>query len=211
MKHLALFWIPLLLALSSFAGSTADLITNPQAREILSRNCIRLGTSEILPVKFQTAVAVLNNPELVTAVQEEFARSISSNGTVDFPIIGNGEHRYYYINEYDQRTDLTELYKKQTDRTSYDYIVWAGGKRRFGYYDVIIHLQVTDLGDLGILYSVHVHAWPHSWFTRTSHRLGFTRSYFRDNMKFISRIAREIALGLCEQEEINAQLEHVTK
>lgn len=198
-----------LLLLPAAAMDTAELVNDPDAAAVLSRNCIRLGTSEILPVKFKTAVAVLNDPELVTAVQEEFARSISKNGKVDFPVFQNGEHRYYYINEYGKRTDITELYRKQTDSASYDYIVMAGGKRRFGYYDVIIHLKVTDLGDLGILYSVNVHAWPHSWFTRTSHRIGLTRTYFRNNMKLISWIAREIAIGLCEQEEQKQALSEV--
>ncbi|WP_372794999.1 hypothetical protein [Pontiella sp.] len=211
MKCLALLCITLSLALTSFALNTADLVSDPEARAILNRKCIRLGTSEVLPVSFKTACAVLKNPDLVIAVQEEFARSISDNGTVDFPIIGNGENRYYYINEKGRRTDLVELYRKQTDDRAFDYIVWAGGKRTFGYYDVIIHLQVTDLGDLGIVYSVNVHAWPHSWLTRTSHRIGLTRSYFRSNMKLIAWVAREIATGLCEQEEIRAGLESSAK
>ncbi|QBG47645.1 hypothetical protein EGM51_09660 [Verrucomicrobia bacterium S94] len=189
--------------------NTAELVNNPDAEAVLTRNCIRLGTAEILPIKFKTAVTVLNNPDLVTAVQDEFARSVSENGTVDFPVFEIGEHRYYYINEYGNRTDITELYRKQTDETTYDYIVMAGGKRKFGYYDVIIHLRITDLDDLGILYSVKVHAWPHSWFTRTANRIGLTRSYFKNNMQFISWVARKVAIGLCKQEEQKQALAEV--
>ncbi len=201
MNRLAIQIIILLLGINSFALNTADLVSDKEAKEILNRKCIRLGTSEVLPVPFKTACTVLQNPDLVSAVQEEFVRSISENGQVDFPVIGNGENRYYYINEKDHRTDIVELYRKQTDDRFFDYIVMASGKRKFGYYDVIIHLQITDIGDLGIVYTVNVHAWPHSWLTRTSHKIGLTRSYFRDNMKLISWVAREVGTGLCEQEE----------
>lgn len=211
MTRLALQIIILLLGINSFALNTADLVSDAEAREILSRKCVRLGTSEVLPISFETACTVLQNPELVAAVQAEFVRSISENGQVDFPVIGNGDDRYYYINEKGKRTDIVELYRKQTDERFFDYIVMASGKRKFGYYDVIIHLQVTDLGDLGILYSVNVHAWPHNWLTRTSHKVGLTRSYFKKNMKLISWVAREVGTGLCEQEEIKTQLENSSR
>lgn len=194
------------LAVSSFALNTAELVTDSAALEILQKKCIRLGTSELLPIRFSTAKTVLDNPELVTAAQGEFARSISSDGKVDFPIIENGPSRHYYINENGDRTDLVELYKKQSAPQVYDYIVMASGNRKFGDFDVIIHLKVIDAGNSGIVYSVNVHAWPHSWLARASHKIGLTRSYFRKKMKLISWVAREIATGLCEKEEIKIQL-----
>lgn len=197
------------MATTTLGTNTRDLVTDPYASKILDKKCIRLGTSEVLPINFETACKVLDNPNLIEAMQAEFVRSISKNGKVDFPIIGNGENRYYYTNEDGKRTDVHELYKQKTDDASYNYIVQASGKRGFGYYDVIIHLQIIDAGDAGIIYSVTVHAWPHSWLARTSHKIGLTRKYFRKNMKLISWLAREIATGLCEQEEIQATLSNI--
>lgn len=205
MKHLLLQFSALLLTIGTFAQSTAQLLTNSAGQDVLQKKCIRLGTSEILPVQFETACTVLKQQDLLPAIQEEFIRTISEDGKVDFPVFGNGP-AYYYINEKDQRTDIVELYRKQTDEHSFNYIVMANGKRFFGKYDVVIHLQVVDAGPAGIVYSVKVHAYPYNWLTRTSHKIGLTRSFFKNKMKLISWVAREVGTGLCEQEEIKTEL-----
>ncbi|MDF7805810.1 hypothetical protein P4E94_00065 [Pontiellaceae bacterium B12219] len=206
MKHLLLQFLILLLATSSFAKNTSDLVTDPAGLKILNKNCIRLGTSEILPINFETACTVLSRKDLVQSVQREFVRSISDDGEVEFPIIGTGPDSWYYLNEDGKRTDITELYRKQTDEFSFDYIVMASGKRFFGRYTVVIHLQVVDAGPGGIIYSVNVHIYPHNWLTRTSQKIGLTSGFFKKKMKMISWVAREIATGLCEQEEARKNL-----
>ncbi len=205
MKRWILQLTVLLLPLASFAIGTADLVTHPVGRDVLGKKCIRLGTSEVLPIKFKTACVVLKQKKLVLAIQKEFIRSISNHGAVDFTILEHGPGEYYYINEKEQRTDIIELYRKQTDEFSFDYIVMAHSKRFFGTYDVIIHLQVVDAGPTGIVYSVNVHIWPHNWLTRSSHKIGLTRSFFKKKMKLISWVAREIGTGLSEQEESKAK------
>ncbi|MDF7798943.1 hypothetical protein P4C99_05685 [Pontiellaceae bacterium B1224] len=206
MKRLALYICLFFLTLSAWAVNTADLVTNPVGLNVLQKKCIRLGTSEVLPIQFETACIVLKQQDLLPAVQEEFARSISEDGTVDFPVFETDPGTYYYINENGKRTDIVELYRKQTDEHSFNFIVMASGKRFFGRYDVIIHLQVVDAGPAGIIYSVKVHAYPHNWLTRTSHKIGLTRGFFKKKMQLISWVAREIATGLCEQEEKRHQL-----
>lgn len=205
MKRLILQFTALLLTIGAFAQDTAELVTNQAGLKVLNKKCIRLGTSEVLPIQFETACTVLENHDLIHAMQEEFVRSISNNGKVDFPVLGSGPE-YYYVNEKGQRTDIMELYRKQTDAHSFNYIVMASGKRFFGRYDVVIHLQVVDAGPAGIVYSVKVHAYPYNWLTRTSHKIGLTRNFFKKKTKMISWVAREVATGLCEQEEIRAKL-----
>jgi hypothetical protein len=207
MKRFLLQTILLVSVPFAFAFNTAELINDEAALKVLNRKCIRLGTSEVLPIRFETAVAILSGDELIEQVQAEFGRTISKDGTVDFPIIQDSPGVYHYVNENGKRTDLREIYRKQTDNVSYNYIVQANGQRFFGGYDVIIHLQIVDLKEMGIAYSVAVHAWPRNWLTRTSHRIGLTQDYFRRKMKLISWVAREIALGLSEQEELKNELE----
>ncbi len=210
MNRLILQSAVILLAAGAFAQGTAELVQHKAGLDVLNKKCIRLGTSEVLPIQFKTACTVLENHDLIHAMQDEFARSISSNGQVDFPVHGKGPE-YYYINEKGQRTDISELYRQQTDAHSFNYIVMASGKRFFGRYDVVIHLQVVDAGPSGIVYSVKVHAWPHSWLTRSSHKIGLTRGFFKKKMKIISWVAREVATGLCEQEEQQAAFENTIK
>ena len=202
MKWFALNMTAMLLSASAFALGTVDLLDSPDAKDVLGKKCIRLGTSEVLPIDFETACRVLEQSKLVEAVQEEFIRSVSGNGKADFPIIGTGGGRYHYINEKGKRTDIAELYRKQTDVYSFDYIVQASGKRFFGGYDVIIHLQVVDAGSIGVVYSVSIHAYPHNGITRFSARkLAPAKKYFKKKMKLISYVAREVGLGLCQKEE----------
>ncbi len=201
MKRFALQMLFTLLATIAFAASTADLVKNTDAADIFEKKCIRLGTSEVLPIEFKTACRVLAQPQLLEAVQKEFVRSISQTGKVDFPVIRTAPGIYYYINEKGHRADITELYRKQTDKHSFDYVVHASGKRFFGRYDVIIHLQIVDAGPAGIVYSVGTHAYPHNSITRFSARkIAPAKNYFKKKMQLISYVAREIALGLCEKE-----------
>ncbi|MEA2068710.1 MAG: hypothetical protein U9P12_05875 [Verrucomicrobiota bacterium] len=202
MKRFALNMTAMLLSASAFALGTVDLLESPGAKDVLGKKCIRLGTSEVLPIDFQTACRVLERSKLVEAVQEEFVRSVSGNGKADFPIAGTGQGKYHYINEKGQRTDITELYRQQTDDYSFDYVVHASGKRFFGHYDIIIHLQVVDADPSGVIYSVIIHAYPHNGITRFSARkLAPAKKYFRKKMKLISYVAREVGLELCEKEE----------
>ena len=209
MKRFAHYFFIFWMSLQASAVNTADLVNNPTGLEVLQKKCIRLGTSEVLPIQFKTACSVLNQKNLVPALQKEFIRSISSSGEVDFPIVGNGHDKYYYINEKGQRTDIVELYRQQTDEYSFDYIVMSSGKRFFGKYDVVIHLQVVDAGPSGIIYSVKVHVWPRNWLTRSSHKIGLTRSFFKKKMKLISWVAREVGKGLCERAQLKQDLQEM--
>lgn len=201
MKRCVLFLLILLFSTHVFALGTADLLKDEQAKKILGKKCIRLGTNEVLPLKFKTACRVLKQPHLLEAVQNEFIRSISQTGTVDFPVIQTAPGIYYYINEKGHRSDIIERYRKQTDEHSFNYIVQASGKRFFGRYDVIIHLQIIDAGSAGIIYAVSTHAYPHNLITRFSVRkISPVKKYFKKKMQLISYVAREVAIGLCEKE-----------
>jgi hypothetical protein len=208
MKRFVLQLVALILSASSFGLGTADLLDDAEAKALLEKKCIRYGTSELLAIDFGTACKTLEQQELVKAVQEEFARSVSENGQVDFPVLDDGGGKYHYINEKGHRTDIKELYRKKTDNHSFDYIIWATGKRFFGRYDVIVHLQIVDAGTMGIAYSVSTHAYPHNWLTRFSARkVAPTKKYFNSKMRLISYVAREVGIGLCEKEEFRQALQ----
>ena len=207
MKRFVLQLVVLLITGSTYALNTADLLTDPDVQELFSKKCIRLGTSEVLPIPFDVACRVLSQPDLIPALQDEFIQSISQDGTVDFPVIKTAVGEYYYINEKGKRADIVELYREQTDAYSFDYLVLASGKRFFGRYDVIIHLQIVDAGPAGIVYSVSTHAYPHNWATRFSaHKIGPVKTYFKKQVRIISYVAREIGVSLCEKEEFQLEL-----
>ena len=202
MKRIVLQMLALGFAVVAHGMDTGALIGDAEAKKILEKKCIRLGTSEVLKVDFETACSVLMQPKLVEAIQEEFAQIIAEDGKVEFPVIDEGDGNYYYENEKGKRTDVHELYRKRTDEHTFNYVVWARGKRFFGGFDVVGHLQVVDAGHQGIIYSVNTHAYPHNWATRFFARnIGATKRYFKRKMEMISYIAREIGLSLCSKED----------
>ena len=207
MKRFVFQIIAVLMTANAYALSTAELLKNSEAQDVFNKKCIRLGTSEVLSINFETACRVLGQPQLIQAMQKEFSTSISTNGIVDFPIVQTAPRAYHYINEKGQRADIVELYRKQTDAHSFDYLVLASGKRFFGRYEVIVHLQVVDAGAAGIVYSVSTHAYPHNGIARFSaRRLGPVKNYFKKQMRITSYVAREIGVGLCEKEEFQLNL-----
>ncbi len=201
MKRITLQLIIIFFSASAYSIDLSDLLEDSSPKELLQKKCIRLGTSEVLDIPFETACKVLSKSTLLKLAQDEFGRSISKNGNVDFPVIQTAPNTYYYINEKGHRADLTELYRKQTDESSFNYVILASGKRFFGQYDVIIHLQIIDAGQSGIIYAVSMHAYPHNMLTRFSARkIGPVKKYFKKKMKLISYVAREVAVGLCRKE-----------
>jgi len=201
MKHIVLLIAVGMISAAVSAQTTAELLDQSPAKKILNKKCIQLETTELLPIEFQTACRVLAQPHLLEAVQAEFIRSISKTGNVDFPVIQTGPTTYYYINETGKQVDIVERYRKQTDAHSFNYVVQATGKRFFGDFDVIIHLQVVDAGSAGIVYSVITYAYPHNFITRFYLRnIGSAKKYFKSKMRMISSVAREIAIELCKKE-----------
>ena len=84
----------LLAPIQSHALDTATLVQDEAVLAILNRKCIALGTSELVAIHFKTACSVLEKNDLATSVQEEFVRSISQTGAVDFPVLEDGPGQY---------------------------------------------------------------------------------------------------------------------
>ncbi len=199
MKPLTTYALALLIASGAFATETADLLPGAAEKELLQKKCIRTQTSGILPVPYPALTTMLKKPDLVSAVQHEYARSVSKTGKVDLPILQTAPGYYHYFNEAGDRVDITELCRKESGDHC-DYIVRASGRRFFGRYDVIVHLQIIDAKEIGAIYTAQIHAYPHNGPMRfLVRKLGSIERYFRKNTRAIESVARKITEGLAEQ------------
>jgi hypothetical protein len=185
------------------ALETADFLADSPAKELLEKECIRAATSGMVPIPFDSAARILDQQDLLEIVQAEYARSISEEGSVKFPIIETAPGHFHYINQKGQRTDIVELYRSQSEDSAFDIILQASGKRFFGHYDVIIHVQVQDASADGVVYTAQVHAYPHNGPMRFfARRMGSVERYFRKNTSNIEWLACSIGQGLAEKEEL---------
>ncbi len=183
-------------AVTVHALNTAALVDG-SAAVLLEKNCIRTEIGGVLPVRFDAAVHYLNQPDLVQRIQGEYRCSVSKDGTVDFPIVGTGNGAYHYVNEKNQRTDLFELYRRQTSDTSFDLIYCARGKRYFGKYEVLIHIRTVDAEAAGTLYIAEIHAYPSNAALRFfARRFGTVERYFQRKTRLIAQVSHKICIGM---------------
>jgi len=178
---------------ATFALGTADLLDDAATKALLKKKCIRTEACGVLPARFNAAVSYLNQPDLVQRIQREYRCSVSKDGTIGFPIVGTGNGAYHYINEKNQRTDLFELYRRQTSDITFDLIYHAEGKRFFGKYEVLIHICAIDAEPAGTVYMATIHAYPHNgllcFFAR---RFGTVERYFQRKTRLIARVSTRI-------------------
>jgi hypothetical protein len=197
---------------SVWALDTSSLLDNPAAKSLLEKKCIRAETAGMVPVHFSAATNILNHPGFIQAVQDEYARSISKDGKVKFPIIETAPGIYHYVNGKKQRTDIAELFRGKTEDDSFDLIYHATGKRFFGTYEVIIHLKTIDADAAGVVYTAQVHAYPHNGPLRfLARRLGVVERYFKKNTSDIAWVARKISVGLTERTALQSKRDHQAK
>lgn len=204
MKNNIVLMIAAALAISAQQGQALgaiDLLNESPAKALLEKKCISAQTSGQVAVPFRTASDVLKQSDLVQLIQQEYANQRSKEGgKAAFPLIATAPGKFHYFNNKGKRTDVQELYRKQTADGTFDYIIQASGKRFFGHYDVIIHLQITDTSETGIAYTAYIHAYPHSGTMRFfARKLGTVERYFKNNTESISDIAQKVGEGLCKQ------------
>ena len=184
---------------SVFALDAAALLEGRPEAALLEKNCIRADVGGVLPVRFETATKWLSQPDLIQQIQREYRKTVSKDGTVDFPIVGTGNGTYFYVNEKKQRTDLSELYRGQTSGTTFDLAYLAEGRRYFGKYETLIHIHVVDAGVAGTIYTASIHAYPRNPLVRFfARRKGKVEHYFQRKSLLIARVSTRICLGLDE-------------
>ncbi len=215
MKRHALQILATTLLLASgnvLALDTSTLLADPAARSLVEKKCIRVETSGFIPVPFDVATGILNHPDFLQSVQDEYARSISKDGKLKFPIIETTPGSYHYVNAKNQRTDIAELFRGKTEDDAFDLIYHVTGKRFFGTYEVIIHLRAINADAAGVVYTTQIHAYPHNGPLRfLARRLGVVERYFKKNTTTIDWMARKISIGLAERASFQTYQEQQAK
>ena len=209
MKRYAGQFIAGVLALATgtaLALDTAALLDDPDASGLLEKKCIHTESGGVLPARFDAVVHYLSQPDLIQRIQGEYRSTVSKDGTIDFPIIDAGNGTFYYVNEKKQRTDILELFRKQTSDSTFDLVYHAKGKRFFGKYEVLIHIRTVDAGAAGTIYTASIHAYPHNGPLRFfARRFGTVERYFQRKTRLIARVSTKICTGLDEPQPFTYQ------
>lgn len=192
--HLILAWL-LLTAAGGYALDTQALLQGTPAARILNKKCLRTSIAGIIPAAHEDVVLYLDQPRLIPRLQRSYSTPTGGGPS----IIERSPGSYYYVNKNESRTEIYERFCRATADDTYDLILQAYGKRFFGSYDVIIHIQFIDTQMKSTTYTAEVYAFPRNMALRFfARRLGIVERYFKKNTPFIARIAQRVAA------EINA-------
>lgn len=190
-------------AIPVMAANTTDLLDTPVDERLFGKKAIQLGTSAVLPLPFDRVAKTMEKPGLLETICREYVQSKQGADLAEIPLVETSPGHYAFFNEKGQRTDITELYRKQTDAQSFDYILLTSGKRFFGHYDAIIHIRIVDVGEVGAVYTANIHAYPHNAATRFfTKRLRVARQYFKTRIRIISRAGQTALVARCEKEPL---------
>ena len=184
-------------AVSAQGLDTAALVHGHESASLLEKNCIQTAISGVIPPRWDATTQMLSRPDFIQWIQTEYQRSVSKDGKCSIPIVGTGNGTYYYVNKKNQRTEILELYRNQTTKTTFDIIYLAKGKCFFGKYEVLIHVHAIDAGEVGTVYTAAIHAYPHNGPLRFfARRLGTVEHFFKRKTQLIANITDKICTGM---------------
>jgi hypothetical protein len=184
------------------ALETLSMLETGPSRTLLERkNPIKATTKGTLPVKFVGMMRVLSEPDFLENIQRAYSELIIEGETPEFRINKTSDKTYYYINKNGERTDILEVLRRKTSDTTFDIILLSSGKRFFGNYEALIHVQITRKGEQ-VDYVSSVYAYPENVISRfLARRLGLIERYFRNKASHMTGIISIISCKLCEQVE----------
>ncbi|QBG47211.1 hypothetical protein EGM51_07305 [Verrucomicrobia bacterium S94] len=183
------------------ALETVPLLPEGPSKTLLQKKKpIYAETSGSVPVNFKAALQVLLDPAFMTNVQEAYNTMIDDDGKPEFSIQQTSSNTYFYVNRKNERTDITEVLRKQNSETEIDIVLYSAGRRSFGKFQSVIHIRVEQESESVTRYTAAVYAYPENAVSRFLVRhLGLVERYFRKKTRNLTAMITTITSGLCEE------------
>lgn len=176
------------------------LPAGPSKALLENKKPIYAETSGEVQVDYAQALNVMDEPGLLQNVQDAYCKLIAKDGTPEFTIQQCSSNTYFYVNKDGERTDIAEVLRKKTSGSTFDIVYYSAGKRFFGRYEAVIHVQISDDGDAGSRYVASVYAYPENAFSRFFARhLGLVDRYFKKKTGEMTGIITTITCSLCDE------------
>lgn len=165
---------------------------------LASKKSINANAEGVVPIKFSKAMEVYAQDALLTRVQTAYCDLLAEGGVPEFTISQSSSNTYFYVNNEGQRTDITEVMRRKTSEDTFDIILYSAGRRFFGDYQAVVHVQLTDAGNDETHYSAIVYAYPENAVSRFFARhLGLVERYFKKKTCHMTEIITTISCSLC--------------
>jgi hypothetical protein len=198
MKKLFNLTVCLIAAVALRAEVPVAVVNTPEVQNVLSGRFIRVDADGRAAADFKTLLDVNRRPDLLKAVLEEYAVMLRAEGkTPEFSIEETGPGQYYYLNREKDETYITELLRSQLPDGKLHAVYRITGKRFFGNFAAVVHVEITEEKPDEVVYFVEVYALPESKLFRIVARgLRFAvESFFVKR----TRAMTDLMLDLCSR------------
>lgn len=171
------------------------------ASALLKPNTIRVRDGGNLAVQFESVVRLLEEPDLLRRIQDEYARTLPAGASPEFMIQTDGDRTWSFVNRHGQTSRVEEVARiaDSANRGGVRFIFYARGERFFGDFESLTDIQARPDENGGVRYEIEELAYPHSavirFFTR---QLGLVERFFRSKTREIEDLAVVICRRLLE-------------
>jgi len=166
-----------------------------QARGVLDKKYIHITGDGAVGVSYAHARTLLDQPDLILAVEEAYAELLEEGEKPEFNINVIEPGVYQYKNKKGQETTIVELHREFTENGDLELVIYAEGKRSFGPFQALTYVHVgasvedPDQSD----WTVQVFAYPKNGFSRFFARnFGIAQRYFTKKTASMSELVTEI-------------------
>jgi hypothetical protein len=201
-RLLFILLVPVLSLAAIQTPETIALVSDDISRALLNKKFIGAETGGTVPVPVREAVTILERPDFLTRVQDEYEKLMPPGKRPEFKVEQNPDGTWFYVNKCGERTDIRQVAGQKTGTDSFDLAYYTQGRRFFGFYQALIHVRLTGTGS-STDYTVAVYAYPENGVSRFFARhLQLVERYFKSKTGEISAIAVQISTRLCGDEPV---------
>lgn len=146
---------------SSAAASIRDLVASDErAARVLESDPIRVEARGCVDLAFPAALAVFLSDDGLLQVQAAYAALLPAGEEPEFTIEQASPRHYFYVNKRGQRSDVFELFRRQTGARRLEVVYYVTSTRFLGPFKALVHVTATDAGAAGVGYHLDVYAYP---------------------------------------------------
>ena len=187
-------------ARGSTATESRQIVTDSDEARLLNKNTLRIPVAGCITGSFARAGAMLQSSNLLEKVQQAYAAQLPKGTKPEFEVKSAGAGRYYYVNKYDERCDIRELWRATDTNTWFRCAFYVSGERNFGPFESLIYMTVQreEMAKTDVLnYTTDVHVWPHGAIVRVILRyMPGVEIYFRKKTADMKVIITNVFLNL---------------
>ena len=180
-KNYRIIGFCLLCAFSVGAMETLPLLREGKARTLLDKKKpIEARVSGSVEVGFERMLALYESPSMVLRIQQVYRDYVVGDEGVEFEIVEVAPGRYEYVNRKGEQTVVEEVCRVRSSGGGFDLVLYTAGKRFFGSYEAVIHVELRRGNGEQSDYRAAVYAYPKNSLSRFFGRhLGLVEGFFK--------------------------------